>query len=306
LILLACAAIAAGYAVHAGGPELASAVARPSFVPLVTAAFVTNVAGLVMAMLSWQAILVRPGETVPLPAAARMFFVGLLGKLLPGRVWGIVAQVQLGRTLGFSASRTVGAFLLAAVVAVVTAGAVGSMAAPVILDVRAGWVLVTVLVVVVMLVWPRSLNRLTLAAARLVRRPSSVALASPAALRRAVLLAVASWLVTGLHVWSLALLFGAPAVAALPVCIGAFALATAAGVLVVVLPDGWGVRDALLLGALSTVMAPHAAGLTVLASRLVCAASDITAAGLSIALAGFAGRFTQPLVVPERKLSWHR
>jgi uncharacterized membrane protein YbhN (UPF0104 family) len=143
-----------------------------------------------------------------------------------------------------------------------------------------------------MLVWPRTLNRLALTAARVVRRGPPESLVRAGALRRAVLVSIGSWLVTGLHLWCLAMLFGAPTARALPVCVGAFALATAAGVCVVVLPDGWGVRDVILLGALSTVMAPHAAGLTVLASRVVCAGGDLAAAGISVGLVSAGRRFT--------------
>jgi hypothetical protein len=289
-VLLGCAVAGVWFAVRAGGSDIVAARADPAFVPLVAGAVLANVTGLVLAMLSWRAVLLGPGGSVPLLPAARMYFVGLLGKLVPGRVWGVMVQVQQGRALDLSGVRVVTTFLLNVVVAVLTAAAVGSVALPALPALPglpgadAIWIAVPVALVATMLAWPRSVNRLAVIAARVVRRGPPGAPLPGRAVRRAVLMSVGSWLVTGLHVWCLALLFGAPAVRALPICVGAFALAAAAGVCVVVLPDGWGVRDVILLGALSTVMAPGAAGLTVLASRIVCAIGDLGTAGASVAL----------------------
>jgi hypothetical protein len=293
-VLLACAAAGVWFAVRAGGSDIVAVRTDPAFLPLILGAVLANLAGLTLAMLSWRALLAGSGGAVPVLPAAQMYFVGLLGKLVPGRVWGLMVQVQQGRVLNVSGVRVVATFLLNVVVAVVTAGAVASMAVPVVGGAHASWILVPILLVAVMLVWPETLNRLTLIAARIVRRGPPESLVRAGALRAAVLLSVGSWLVTGLHLWCLAILFGAPTAPALPICVGAFALATAAGVCVVVLPDGWGVRDVILLGALSTVMAPHAAGLTVLGSRIACAGGDLTAAGISVGLVWARRRFTPP------------
>ncbi len=50
-----------------------------------------------------------------------------------------------------------------------------------------------------------------------------------------------------LHLWVIAVLLGAPPLLSLPVCVGGFALATVAGSLAFVLPDGWGARELVLL-----------------------------------------------------------
>jgi hypothetical protein len=301
-VLLGCAVIGVGFAVRAGGSDIVAARADPAFVPLIVGSLLANIAGLILAMVSWRAVLVGSGGNVPLLPAARMYFVGLLGKLVPGRVWGLMVQVQHGRALNIGGVRVVTTFLLNVVVAVVTAGAVASAALPAVRGAPAIWILVPVVLVAAMLAWPQWVNQLALIAARLIRRTPPESSVPSRAVRQALLVSVGSWLVTGLHVWCLALLFGAPAARALPICVGAFALAAAAGVCVVVLPDGWGVREVILLGALSTVMAPGAAGLTVLASRIVCACGDLGAAGASVALVWAGRRFNpaQRLTIEEK------
>jgi hypothetical protein len=46
-------------------------------------------------MLGWRILVPVGGLT-----AARIFFLGQLGKYLPGRVWGVVTHVDLGRRAG--------------------------------------------------------------------------------------------------------------------------------------------------------------------------------------------------------------
>ena len=44
----------------------------------------------------WQTLLAGLGSPLPVPAAGRILFIGQLGKYIPGSVWPILAQMELG------------------------------------------------------------------------------------------------------------------------------------------------------------------------------------------------------------------
>ena len=62
--------------------------------------------------------------------------------------------------------------------------------------------------------------------------------ASPVSIRRAIGAQTLSWLVFGHHLWLLAVVAGAPAGRSYLVCVAGFAVATVAGLVVTVAPDG--------------------------------------------------------------------
>jgi uncharacterized membrane protein YbhN (UPF0104 family) len=91
--------------------------------------------------------------------------------------------------------------------------------------------------------------------------------------------------VSGHHLWLLAVTAGAPPAKSYLICVAGFAAATVAGLVVMIAPDGLGVREAVLLVGLATVMPLSVATPVVLASRLVCALSEVAigAGGLLLA-----------------------
>jgi uncharacterized membrane protein YbhN (UPF0104 family) len=134
---------------------------------------------------------------------------------------------------------------------------------------------------VLALLVPRVINELLTRALKLLRRPPLDQPLSGRAIFRGSLWTLAFWFVFGLHVWVLAVGLGADPLAALPVAIGGFALAFSIGPLLVVLPAGAGVREAVLVVLLSSVLPTPEATAVALTSRGLLMATD----GL-LALAG--------------------
>ncbi|MEU5163995.1 lysylphosphatidylglycerol synthase domain-containing protein [Streptomyces sp. NPDC020875] len=281
VVLLGATALAVGGALDGAGTELAAAARRPGGAVLLAAAVLANAAGLMLSMLSWR-VLVADGETrLPAPVAARIFFIGFISKFVPGRIWGVLAHVQLGRDAGVAPERMLAGFGLGLVIGIATGAGAGLLTAPAVLGGHAWALAPLVLLAVAAYVRPGWVNHLVARALRLARRPP-VAPGSARAVRRSILLALASWAVSGLHLWALVVLFGAPAGPALPVAVGGFALATVAGSLAFVLPDGIGARELVLLAPLTAVMPLTAATAAVIASRLVCVLSEIAATGAAL------------------------
>jgi hypothetical protein len=262
---------------------------RPTAIPFWLAAFTANLAGLVLAMASWRTLLVDIRVRVPLPVGGVMFAAGLVSKYIPGRVWGLLVQIQLGRSVGLTAGRVGSAYFVSLAVGLASGATVGLLAAPAALGGRAIWLAVPVLLIVGLFAWPNVTNRLAAVASRVRRRPSGADRLSDQAIRRSITFSLASWLVSGLHLWVLVLMFHAPAARTLPLCVGGFALAMVVGSLAVVLPDGWGLRELVLTLPLATVVSGPAVVAVLVASRVVVLLSEVVGAGLTLLVRRWSG-----------------
>ncbi|WBC14832.1 lysylphosphatidylglycerol synthase domain-containing protein [Micromonospora sp. WMMA1998] len=228
-------------------------------------------AGLWLGMLGWHTLLAGVGVPVALRPATRLYFVSGLAKYLPGGLWPAVAQADLARSLNLPATRLAVTFLGSVVVSVLAGLAVGL---PALLPLVGAAIPVSVLVATGALA--------ALLATVVHRRRQRFGLAIPGrSMLVAFALTAAGWMITGLHVVVLAGALGVPARSA-PLLIGAFALATVAGMVAVVLPAGIGARDGVLLAMLVGVVGP-AGGLTVVVlSRALMTCADVVAAGVAV------------------------
>jgi glycosyltransferase 2 family protein len=296
VVLLGAAAFGVAGAVHSGGRHAAAVLLRAPSVPYVLAAVAASAVGLLLAMASWRRLLVDLGSRVGILAGARIHFVGLLGKFIPGPVWGLAVHVQMGRKLGVSGGRMATAFFFNLGVTTLAGTTVGLAVAPSVLGGQAVWLLLPAAAMVVFVCWPGLINWFIGIVVRLVRRPHLAVAASPRAVRHSIALGLASWVVAGLHLWVIAVLLGAPPLRSLPVCIGGFSLAAIAGGFAVIMPDGWGAREVVLMVALATVLPWSAAGVAALASRLVYVLSEIGGAAVAVALSRARDRAASPPV----------
>lgn len=267
-----------------------SAMARPSSLPLLLTGVAAYLIGLVCSMFSWQVLVIRDVRALPATEASRMFFIGMAGKFLPGRVWGVLAHLRIGRELKIPTGRIVTAYTMSLVVTTVAGAAVGALFAADFFGTWA-WLLLpgVVAVATALVLRPCWLNVLV----RPVHRrfaTDSPEFTTAATLRRSLLTAFLSWVLMGVHLWLLAVLLGAPVLASLPVAVSGYALASVVGTLSFVLPDGWGAREAALAVPLATVLPWSAAAVAVMASRLLSVLSEATAIGATVAWTQWAAR----------------
>jgi uncharacterized membrane protein YbhN (UPF0104 family) len=234
--------------------------------------------GLFFSALAWRALLADLGQQIPVMGAVRVFFVGQLGKYLPGSVWPVVAQMELGKAHGLS-RRPVGTVALLVMVLNV---ATGLLVAVVLLPFtsthalsRYGWA-IAFLPVGLALLHPRILNPVVNKAFSLARREP---LERPLTLRG---IAVATgwtmlmWASYGAHVWALADGLHATGAKSLPLlATGAFALAWTAGFVAIIFPAGAGIREAVLIVAMTAVLANKELVALAAVSRLLMTAGDL-------------------------------
>ena len=229
-----------------------------------------------MSFLLWRGTLRALGSPLAVQPAARMFFVAQLGKYVPGSVWPVVVQMRLGKENGIPKQRTALAFLLTLGLSVLVGLLVGVAALPALVEAEGRGVLwgLLALPVLLALLVPRVLNQLLNRGLRLLRRPPLDEPFAGKDMARGVAWTLLFWLVFGLHVWLLAVGLDADPWETLPVAIGGFAVAFSIGPLLVVLPAGAGVREAVLVVLLAGVLTTSEATAVALTSRGLLMATD--------------------------------
>lgn len=254
-------------------------------------AVVAGMAGLTAQMLGWRALLAGLGSPLPRRVAARVMFVGQLGKYLPGSVWAFVAQVELARDRKVPRSRGAAATLLAVAVTVATGLAVSAFALPLtsVEAARRWWWALLLAPLLLAALHPRVVGWGIRLAARPFARFREVAEAGPLdiggrAIAAAVGWSLVAWVPLGLHVWVLTWAVGGDPVASVGPAVGAYALAWSLGLLVVFAPAGIGVREAVLVVALAPVVDAGAALVVAVLSRLVMTVADLAWAGIGLGL----------------------
>lgn len=281
--------VAAGLGVAAVAGEragIAAALGRlePSWVVASTGCVLV---GLGLQMWLWRTLLAALGSPLPAAAAARVYYVSQLGKYVPGSVWVAVAQMELARDRGVARNRSALAFVLLMVHLAASGGLIACAVAPALADGPGRWVVVPLLAAAsVCLIHPGVVGRAIAVLLRWTgRAPLDTALSWRSTVRVAVI-ASAHWVVLGLSVWLLALGLGAPPLRSLAAALGGFALAWAAGVVVVLAPAGAGVREVVLVGALLPVLDRGDAITVAILSRVVTIAVDLGLAGAALLARG--------------------
>jgi uncharacterized membrane protein YbhN (UPF0104 family) len=268
------------YAIVADWPQIRTALGELGFWPL-AASMVSILAGLATTVQMWRLLLASMGSPLPLRAAARIMLVGQIGKYLPGSIWPVLAQMELGREYRVPRSRSASASVLLMLLTLIA----GLLTALVTLPFAAGpmpyrWALLATPVLLVML-YPPVLNALIGWLLRVARQSPLDQPLTASALVRAMGWSFGTWICYGLQIWILATRLGAPAGKTALVAIGGFAFAWSVGFIVVFAPAGAGIRDVLLLVLLGSVLRTADAAAVVLASRVLMTVADLLSAGVA-------------------------
>ena len=259
--------------------EVTQALARLS-VAAALGSLLAGVAASVVTMLAWRALVADFGSPLPLPAAGRVFFLGQLGKYLPGSVWPVLAQMELGRDYGVRRSSSAAAATLMLVLAAVT----GTGVAVTVLPLAGGgllteyrWVALAAVPLLALLV-PAVQQWVARVGGRLIRRDLALPRTTARGMGRAGFWMLVGWVFFGLHLHLLVASTCGCGDASFPLSVGVFALAWVAGFLFIIAPAGAGVREGVLVLGLAPVLDPGAALLVALASRVLLTVADLTLA----------------------------
>jgi uncharacterized membrane protein YbhN (UPF0104 family) len=243
----------------------------------IAGALVCVLAAQIGTLRTWQLLLAGLGSPLPTTAAARVLFIGQLGKYLPGSVWPVLAQMELGTVHKVPRHRSASASVLTMLASLLT----GLLAAAVTLPVTGHadsylWAYAAVPVLLVCL-HPRVLrwgmNRLL----RLARQPALERPLSGPVLVQALGWSLAAWVCNGLQIY---LLVPVHSGTALLLSVGAYAFAWCVGFLIVFAPGGLGVRELLLAATLAPLVGLGTATAVALVSRVLTTVSDLLSAAV--------------------------
>ncbi len=241
-------------------------------------AVVAVLAGLVLTGFVWLRCLRRFGHEVPQLPGLSVFFVGQLGKYIPGSVWSLGAQAQMAVRYGIPARTTVVAGLVFLGWNVVTAGFVASAG---VLAGLAGtsvpsWLALVGLGASLVCMTPPVVNAAGSWAAGGGRR---------LALTWADCLAVVAMLMVTWSLYGLALHAVSPEPVDSAYGVGAamvaFTAAYAVGVVVILAPAGLGAREAVLTLLLTPYLGVAGAAAAALLTRVVHTVADFGIAGVA-------------------------
>lgn len=248
------------------------------------------VAGLFASLLSWRAVMADLGSPLQVGTLSRIFFLGQLGKYLPGSIWPVVAQMELGADAAVPRRRSAAAAVVIYVVNVSTGALVAALTLPLVAAGSVGWSAVSVLTLPAgfFLLHPRVINPLLNRGLRALRREPLEHPLTGLGLLAASGWAVAMWLCYGLHILVLARDVGGSGGRLLFLAVGGFALAWVTGFLVLVAPAGAGAREAALVLALSGALTRSGALTVALVSRLLMTLGDLFWGGLALGRIGLA------------------
>ena len=236
--------------------------------------------------MSWRSSYGALNMKLPIPAAFHVFLISQIGKYVPGSVWPVVTQMEMARDRGFSRSRAATASIVSMLVGLVTA----AVASTTLLlsqgqaTLQEYWYVVLVIPLAGALLAPPVLSRLLTVAGSVLHRPFDSSQLRGSSLLASTGWALMMWAAFGAHAWLILRdLLQGPAPTFLQ-ALGAFALAWAAGFLVIVAPAGVGIREAALVVALGGLFVQSDALAFAIVSRVILTAIDAVGALIGLLL----------------------
>jgi hypothetical protein len=231
----------------------------------------------------WQSLLAGLGSPIRTTTAGRIFFIGQLGKYIPGSVWPILTQMELGARANVPRARSAGASILTMIVSLAGGLLVAAAAIP-FAHYSSDYDLVFVLVPVILVcLYPRVLNPLLNGLFKVTKRPGLDQPVTLAMVGKALGWSLVAWLANGVQIWILADKLGAPAGRTFAIALGGYAFAWCVGFVAIFDPAGAGIRDALLVATLAPVLTTNPALAVAVVSRGVNTVSDLFVAGAAAA-----------------------
>ena len=242
-------------------------------------------AGLVVITLAWVTLLNGLGPRVPIAKGAQIALVGSLGKYVPGSLWAYVMQMELGRASGVVRSRVLIASLYAAGIGVVASLLLGSLSLPLLVSRPEVLWLFALLPPGLICLHPKILTAMASFILKLAKRPPLTHTVSGVTVAKAMGWTLLGYLLYGLHLWLLAGSMVTWDLTVLLLVTGAVSIGFTVSLLAFLLPSGVGVREAVLIAAMSLVMSQAQAAAVSLVSRLMFTAGDLMAAGAAALVA---------------------
>lgn len=254
---------------------------------LLVAALVVGCAGPLTIGLGWRRCLWLLGAGHPVRDTLHWYYVGQLGKYVPGGIWTVVGRGEMARRagvpggIGYSSTvLSLGVTYLAAVLTMAIALAAGAAGGH-----GVAWQPVLALLPLgVLALHPRVVRAALRAGRRLLRRELQIPVPRWRDSIGLLVLLVPAWLAIAAATWLVAVALD-PATPDIRNLIFATTLAWIAGFLVVPSPGGIGVREAVFIAAATSLSSAGIAAAVAVVARVIFILVDLIGAAVSTALA---------------------
>jgi uncharacterized membrane protein YbhN (UPF0104 family) len=274
------------YAIVAQWHDVAPRFRQLSILGLASSA-VLVLLGMFAMLKSWQVLLAGLGSNLGLAAAGRIFFIGQLGKYVPGSVWPIVVQMELGADAGVPRSSSVLTLLFIYLLYSTSTALVSASCLPWVTHRVPVWLAVLAAVIGIALLLPPVINKLIRIGMKLLRQPEAARM-RPRAIVTSFGWALGMWGCFGLHILVLAHDMRHPLSTHLVLlAVGGYSCAWICGFLFILAPAGGGVRELVLTALLAGTIGHDDAFAVALVSRLMMTVADLLCAAVG---AGSLGR----------------
>lgn len=282
LTLVVAVLVFGSRAVSASWSDVRASFGR--FDPLaVVGAYLVSLVGTWAMYRGWRAALDGLGAALPPPDARTMFYVGQLGKYVPGSVWPALIQTEIGARHGLRRPVVLTSYVISFAASI---GAGGLLTVFVLTGDTPRWLDLAALaataggvVVLALVAHPRGAASVIagLVAWR-TRAPMSARIAPPA-VARVVGWGLLAWVLLGVHLHLLLLPLGATLRDG-GFVVGIMTLGFVVGIAVVPLPAGAGLRELVVVAGLTALVGEPAALTAAVTSRGLLVISDLTLGAL--------------------------
>ncbi len=219
----------------------------------------------------WHFITKENDCAIPPKKAISAYLYSILGKYIPGKVFMLAARLGSYKEEGASLSRVSVCFLIENVCTLIGAAAiflVSLLFFP--NDLLGGyrWLTILLIAAFLLIIHPRVINFILGIIGKLAKRTLHIPMTYPQLLKTAALFA-ANWLIVGAGFVVLTrAIYPELAAGEMLYCAGVWGISAIIGILALFAPSGIGVREGIIIAALSVIMPTEYAAVVAVASRL--------------------------------------
>ena len=231
----------------------------------------------------WRTVLEGWRESLRIVDAARIWTISSLGGYIPGKVWSIAGMALMAQQRGVSGTAATGSAVIMQLISIATGAmiALALVGTPLLDRFLGGWGSIAAMILAaVTLIGAVALTSpsLTRRIGFLLRRPDAIRPVEPGALAGALVANLVAWAGYGiaLQLLGLGTLHGVEL--SWSTATGAFAASYVIGYVFVLLPAGFGVREAVMITILTPSIGVGPAAALAAASRVVLTVNQVGAA----------------------------
>jgi len=259
---------------------------------VLVAAWIVGVGSMTLIGLTWRRCLSVLRTEFPVLVALRSYFVGQLGKYVPGGIWPVVGRAEMARRDGVAGAAAYGSTVLSMVLTYLAAALVAMSALLMGAGDAGGWSWLPplgVLVLGVVALHPVVAEGGLRIVRRFTHRELSLVIPRWSTSIFLLLAHVPSWLGISAATWLVASTLDST-VPDFQNLLYATTLSWLLGFLAIGVPGGIGVREAVFIAAAASLSSPGVAAAVAVVARVLFILVDLAGAGLASAAIGFQRR----------------